>query len=64
MPDFIGLTALVSLTIGCQEYDDTGNHFKLRALPRGISELGSLRELSLWGLDKLRDDVVYWYLIQ
>jgi hypothetical protein len=46
MPDLIGLTALSSLTI---EYCG-----KLRALPRGIGELGALRELSLWGLDELQ----------
>jgi hypothetical protein len=47
MPHLIGLTALGSLTI---EYC-----FKLRALPRGIGELGALKELTLRGLRELQE---------
>ena len=47
MPDAIGLTALLSLTIEwcCQ----------LRALPRGIGELGTLKQLTLRGWQKLQE---------
>jgi hypothetical protein len=47
MPDLCGLTALDSLTI-----EFCG---KLRALPRGIGELGSLTQLTLWSLDALQE---------
>jgi hypothetical protein len=40
------LTSLGSLTIkGC----------KLRALPRGLGKLGTLKQLTLWGLHQLQE---------
>ena len=47
MPDLIGLTTVGSLTIGfCG---------KLRSLPRGISKLGTLKQLTLRGLNELQE---------
>ena len=50
MPDLIGLTTVGSLTIGfCG---------KLRSLPRGISKLGTLKQLTLRGLNELQHPAV------
>jgi hypothetical protein len=43
----VTLTSLGSLTIE--------ECLKLRVLPRGIGKLGALKQLTLWGLDKLQE---------
>jgi hypothetical protein len=47
MPDLTGLTALGSLTIRCCH--------NLRALPKGIDEMGAHKQLTLRGLNELRE---------